>query len=210
MEHKSKIERLKELLQQPLPGMAAQERMAGRVLPMPDEIPANARPSAVLCLLFPKNDILQLLLIRRTADGRPHSGQIGFPGGSMDPTDTDLRATALREANEEVGIMSGEVEILGALTALYIPVSNFRVFPYVAYAKEPPVYNISHYEVAHTLEIPMLEFMIPERRIITDVISPARPEKIRNVPAYQLEDGTIIWGATAMIISELEMLMQGL
>lgn len=178
--------------------------MAARVVSMPAKAPDNARPSAVLCLLFPVNDELYMLLMKRREDRTAHSGQVSFPGGSYDTTDADLKATALREANEEIGILSSEVEILGALTPLYIPVSNFNVYPYVGYAKQRPIYNLSHNEVSYTIEVPLDTLFHPNRKTITDVISPAIPDVIRKVKAYKLEDGTIIWGATAMIISELE------
>jgi len=195
-------------LRQPLPGRAAQERMMGRVVSMPIKIPDNARPSAVLCLLFPMNDDLYVLLMKRKEDNRAHSGQVSFPGGSFDTTDADLRATALREAQEEVGIVSADVDILGALTPLYIPVSNFNVYPFVGYAQNRPAYNLSHNEVSYTIEVPLTSLLHADRKIVTDVTSPAVPDVIRKVKAYRLEDGTIIWGATAMIISELEAVLE--
>ena len=203
-----KIEWLRERLKQPLPGRSAQERMTGRVISMPVKVPENARPSAVLCLLFPMNDELHVLLMKRREDNTAHSGQVSFPGGSYEPTDADLKATALREAQEEVGILSSEVDILGALTPLYIPVSNFNVYPFVGYAKQRPEYNLSHNEVSYTIEVPLATLLQPVRKIKTDVTSPVLPTVIRNVNAYKLEDGTIIWGATAMMISELEAIME--
>lgn len=202
------VDWLKKRLQEPLPGTEAQLRMMGRVRAMPDKIPDNARASAVLCLLFPIDDVLQVLLIKRTADGRAHSGQVSFPGGRQEPFDTDLRATALREAQEEVGIMSAEVEILGGLTPLYIPVSNFQVYPFIAYSEQQPKYYLSQQEVAHIIEVPVKTLFAPERIIRTDVTSPAVPDFVMNVPAYELEDKTIIWGATAMMLSELQVLLE--
>ena len=207
MDLTGKIEWLRERLRQPLPGRNAQERMMGRVINMPEKIPDDARPSAVLCLLFPVGQELHVLLMKRREDKTAHSGQVSFPGGSFDVTDADLRATALREANEEVGILSGDVDLLGALTPLYIPVSNFNVYPFVGYSPNRPVYNLSHDEVAYTLEVPLSALLHADRKTVTNVVSPARPDLIRNVNAYKLEDGTIIWGATAMIISELEVIL---
>jgi 8-oxo-dGTP pyrophosphatase MutT (NUDIX family) len=205
-----KMARLRDRLAQPLPGLSAQERMMGRVVSMPREVPANARPSAVLCLLFPMNGTLYLLLMKRREDRTAHSGQVSFPGGRYETTDADYKATALREANEEVGILSADVDILGALTPLYIPVSNFNVYPYVGYAASRPVYNLSHNEVSYTIEVPLDNLMHADRKTVTDVTSPAMPGLIRNVKAYKLEDGTIVWGATAMIISELEVVLEGM
>ena len=206
--YKDTIEILRQRLQQPLPGIVAQERMMARVVSMPLKVPDNARPSAVLCLLFPVSDELHILLMKRREDKTAHSGQVSFPGGSYEATDAGLKATALREAQEEVGIMSADVAILGALTPLYIPVSNFNVYPFVGFAKNRPVYNLSHNEVSYTIEVSLKSLLDPARKITTDVISPAVPGVIRKVKAYQLEDGTIIWGATAMIISELEAVLK--
>ena len=202
------IDWLRDRLQQPLPGTAGQERMAARVKPMPDKIPNNARPSAVLCVLYNVEDKLTLLLIKRTADGKAHSGQIGFPGGKQERSDADMKATALREAHEEVGIHSADVDILGALTPLYIPVSNFQVYPFVAYAKTRPVFNLSESEVSAIVEIPVDELLHEENKTIVNVTSPIMPEILRSVRAYKMPEGGIIWGATAMIISELETLLE--
>jgi len=204
-----KIEWLRKRLLQPLPGRAAQERMTGRVLPMPATLPANARLSAVLCLLFPLNNELYMVLMKRREDKTAHSGQVSFPGGSYEKTDADIKATALRETHEEIGIPTSDVDVLGALTPLYIPVSNFNVYPFVGFTTQRPEYNLSHNEVSYTIEVPLSGLLNPDRKTVTDVISPVMPNMIRNVNAYKLEDGTIIWGATAMIISELEMVLDG-
>lgn len=199
---------LKERLKQPLPGKEAQERMTGRVLPMPDEIPEHARQGAVLALLCPVNGALSLLLIRRTADGGAHSGQIGFPGGKAEKTDADLLATALREAQEEVGLLACDIDVIGALSSLYIPVSNFNVHPFIAYTDKKPDYILSAIEVESVLEVPVADLFHPERITKAVVTSPADKSFIRKVPAYKLDDDTIIWGATAMMISELQMLLE--
>jgi len=202
----SEIEWLKKRLAEPLPGIAAQELMAARVKPMPSSIPDNARPSAILISLFYIDGILHTLLIKRTDDGRAHSGQISFPGGRYEEADRKLEATAAREANEEVGIDPSSIELLGGLTPLYIPVSNFMVHPFIGYLPQQPVYTLSNKEVARIIELPVEELLHPERKTNAEVTSAADKNFRRVVPAYQLADGSIIWGATAMIISELQVL----
>lgn len=201
-----KIEWLKERLKQPLPGLEAQNRMAARVRELPSIIPDNAKLSAVLGLLFPKNEVLNLLLIKRVNDGKPHGGQIGFPGGRKDTTDASLTDTALRETFEEVGIPSKAVNILGALTSLYIPVSYSLVQPFIGFMSHKPEYVLSTNEVQYTLEVPLHEFFAPEKKIVTHITPAAFPDITLKAPAYKWDEEHLVWGATAMIISELEAL----
>ena len=204
------VELLRARLLSPLPGRAAQERMTGRVRPMPEAIPDNARDSAVLQLFYPLDNEPHLLFIRRTEDGRAHSGQISFPGGRHEPEDASLMITALREAEEEVGIVAGEVEVLGALTPLYIPVSFFMVHPFVAWTDKRPDYLPSPQEVSEILEIP-LAYLLDEANKITTEVRPSSVPGLRlTVPAYQLPDGSFIWGATAMMLAELEEVIRGI
>ena len=203
----SLIERLRKRLDLPLPGLKAQEKMTGRLRPMPEIIPKEARDSAVLQLIYPVDGKPQLLLIRRTEDGRAHSGQISFPGGKYEPTDTNLQFTALREAEEEVGIYSGDIEVLGPLTPLYIPVSFFNVHPFLAICKERPSLRPNSQEVAAIIEVDLLWLMDSRNKIQTEIHLPSMPGKSLMVPAYQLPDDSFIWGATAMMIAELEELL---
>lgn len=204
------IDRLKAQLVEPLPGRTAQDRMIGRLRPMPDVVPADAKDSAVLQLLFPLNDELHILLMRRTEDGRAHSGQISFPGGRHEPQDASFMVTALREAEEEVGITQSEVEVLGALTPLYIPVSYFMVHPFVAWSEKRPDYLPSKNEVSQIIEAPVNHLFDPKNKITTEVKPSSMPGITFQVPAYNLPDGNFIWGATAMMMSELEAVFQNL
>ncbi len=203
------IPALRHRLSMPLPGRAAQEKMIGHVLPIPRVAPDHAKLSAVLCLLFPWQGVLKVILMKRMDDHTAHAGQVSFPGGRYEEGDADLCCTALREAWEEIGVNPASVDILGALTPIYIPVSNFNVFPYVGFLNEKPEYALSHSEVSYTMEVPLDELWHPDRKTRRDVVSPAIKKVIPNVNAYLLDDGTVIWGATAMILSELETIMSG-
>lgn len=203
----TEIERLKSRLRMPLPGQAAQSNMASRQRRLELNAPADARPSAVLGLFFPVEGALNILFIKRVEDGKTHGGQISFPGGKRDQEDIDLQATALREANEEVGIEANDVEIIGALSTLYIPVSNFNVYPYLGYMPYKPDYIINHYEVDRVLEIPISHLWHDSTKITTTITPSSYPQMKLTVPAYQVNDNDIIWGATAMILAELETVM---
>lgn len=201
------IDLIQQRLLQPLPGFEAHEKMMGRVVAMPSSIPENAKLSAVMNLLFPIDGLLHIVLIRRTEDCKAHSGQVSFPGGRMDTTDPDLQYTAMRELEEEVGVTSSSIQLLGALSPLYIPVSNFHVYPFVGFSQQQPVFQLSEQEVSKLLIVSLNDLFHTSRKTKASVTSPADPNFKRIVNAYQLNDGSIIWGATAMILSELETLL---
>jgi 8-oxo-dGTP pyrophosphatase MutT (NUDIX family) len=196
-------EKLRSALRGPLPGEAAQYRMAhqarrGYLAERPD-----AREAAVLALLYPHADEPHLVLIQRPSrDARdPHRGQISFPGGRRETTDPDLAATALREAEEEVGVPADRVELLGALTPLYIPVSNFKVQPYVGIALERPRFRPQPSEVQDIIEAPFSVFRDPATVRLTDM-ELGRGLVLRGVPYFDVA-GHVVWGATAMMLNEL-------
>lgn len=205
------IQSLKEALKQPLPGREAQFRMAhvGRRAYM--EAPADARKAGVLVLLFPEKDDWHVALMERSSHNPNdrHGGQISFPGGSFDPeNDPSLLHTALREAHEEMGIEPKEAEVLGALTDLYIPVSNFHVFPFVACLRTAPVFVPQEEEVSAILTAP-ISFFTDEKSVqITELVLGGN-FVLKDVPCFMVE-GRVMWGATAMIMSELTAVFAGL
>lgn len=146
--------------------------------------------------------------MQRTPDKGAHSSQISFPGGKWERTDRDLKATALRETKEEIGIDANRIEILGALSPLYIPVSNFHLFPFLGFMNALPDYFICEAEVQCVIEAPLTFLMNENNRIKTDVTSPARPGLVQRVNAWRLPQGEILWGATAMVTAELIMLLE--
>ncbi|MCL4831236.1 MAG: CoA pyrophosphatase [Caldilineaceae bacterium] len=195
-------ENLHSRLAQPLPGSAAHRIMSPvpRAGSEPGYIPpVPPRRGGVLVLFYPCHGSLYLpLILRPTYDG-VHSGQVGFPGGGYEERDQDLIATALREANEEVGIPPEQVEIVGHLSKLYIQPSNFEVYPTVGWMSQRPDFRIDPYEVARLLEVPFCDIQKPENRAVEEWNLRGRQVQ---VPCFKIQ-GQTVWGATAMILSEL-------
>lgn len=202
------IHELQQKLQRPLPGRDAQLKMAHITRRLYVEAPAEARQAAVLAPLFQKKDEWHVVLIERNANDRDHhGGQISFPGGKFEPDDGTMLNTALREVEEEIGIPKNEVKVLGSLTDLYIPVSNFQVHPFVGYLERRPSYLLQLEEVQAVLEIPLDTFREESVRKTTD-IRISRQLTLKNVPFFDV-DGKILWGATAMMMSELLEIING-
>jgi 8-oxo-dGTP pyrophosphatase MutT (NUDIX family) len=185
------------MLKQELPGEQAQLLMAptfrGHVS-SPDK-PVEA---AVLALFYPSDEQLSMVFIKRNEYDGPHSAQISFPGGVRDTGDLTLKHTALREAREEVGI-NGKIEVLGSLTPLHIPVSNFMVYPFVGWMKETPSFFPDPSEVQYVVEAPLQTLLDPSNRDSEMLYHHEMPIK---APYYKVGEEKI-WGATAMILSEL-------
>ncbi len=193
-----------------LPGWNAQQRMATEVhrnarlqprvdAPRVDAPRVDARQAAVLLLLYPHRGLVYLPLIVRPTYPGVHSGQIALPGGKVEPEDRSLVATALRETEEEIGVRVSEAQVLGELSELYIPPSNMRVTPVVAYARERPTYTPDRREVVKVLNFPLKAFTEPKNQAVVPVDA---GQITLEVPSFVIE-GRIIWGATAMMISEL-------
>ena len=190
-----------------LPGFSAQKLMA----PLGNRHPSaylkkNECPkkSAVLVLLYPAmtgNSVKTVFILRPENEGGSHAGQISFPGGGFDDSDADLSITALREAEEEIGVQRNTVSLIGALTPLYIPVSNYMVHPFVGKSKKIPEFKIHPLEVQEIFECDILE-LISEKNKGTILKHLKVKNEEKTVPCYKI-NGKIIWGATAMIVSEL-------
>ncbi|MEU7716095.1 NUDIX hydrolase [Micromonospora chalcea] len=159
---------------------------------------SGGRESAVLVLLGEEPDAgPDVLVLQRAATLRNHAGQPAFPGGAADPEDADARATALREANEEVGLDPGSVTVLAELPRLWIPVSDFVVTPVLAWWHDPhPVHPREPAEVAHVARLP-----------VTELVDPANRMRVRHPsgwigPAFSVR-GMLVWGFTAGVIDRL-------
>ncbi len=183
-------------------GQGAQMQMApaGRngMRPRPEKPP---RDSAVLVLLHPDpEEGLRLILTRRAERLRGHKGQISFPGGRRDPEDPSYEATALRETCEELGICAQDIHLLGRLTPLWIPPSNYHVVPVVGYLSQLPPLQPNPDEVAEVLQLSLAQLLAGTNKRSTPMSF--RGMEI-DVPYYDVE-GHIVWGATCMMLSELE------
>lgn len=152
----------------------------------------------MLIAIFPLKGIASTLLIKRAVYNGVHSGQIGFPGGKVEDTDPSIIATALREAEEEVGINPESVEILGLLTSLYIPVSNMLVQPVIGLLKAHPATHLNLQEVEYTINAPLSHLKDPDNRSVKTLNVHGNP---LSAPYFRVGDEQV-WGATAMIISE--------
>ncbi len=210
-EMRSFIEQLDRRLQQPLPGPEAQYRMAHAVRRTDTSPPEGVRRAGVMALFFPKGTSWHIALIERQShnpDDR-HRGQIGFPGGRYEQGDGSMRTTALRETEEEIGVDRSAIQVLGALTELYIPVSNFLVSPYVGYVAHTPRFRPQESEVKAVLEVPF-ELFLDRGNIRTIDLKISEHITLNDVPYFHIQ-GKVVWGATAMMLSELlEVLQPGL
>ncbi len=183
-----------------LPGLEAQVRMAPRPRRgwRPDQRAERVRVAAALVLFYPRDGRPHLVLTVRAGDLRRHSGQVSFPGGAIEPGEA-IASGALREAAEEIGIDPSAVRVLGPLTPLHIPVSDFIVHPIVGVMERPPAFTHAAAEVARVLEVPIDDLLDPARVHLTTRM---RGDEPVDVPYFDL-GGETVWGATAMMLAEL-------
>ena len=203
------IERLRKELQQPLPGETAQYRMAPPYRPnlSKEEIAKlNPKISGVMVLLYERNGLLNIVFTQRKKYEGIHSGQMSFPGGKKDETDSDTVETALRETQEEIGIAKNKIEVIGSLSELYIPPSNFLVFPTVGFAENIFSFEAEVSEVEKVVEIPV-DFFLENSNINFKTEIKLFNGHTVQVPAY-IYNEHIIWGATAIMLSEFTYILE--
>ncbi|WP_367890573.1 NUDIX hydrolase [Sinomicrobium kalidii] len=161
----------------------------------------NPRKAGVMALFYPdRDDITKIVLLLRKEYKGVHSNQVGFPGGKREKEDKDIRATALRETMEEVGVASGKIEVIRAMTTLYIPPSNFLVHPFLGVMKEPPVFFPQEEEVEEVIEVPLGD-VLDDSLVSRKTITTSYAVNV-NVPVFNLK-GYVVWGATAAMLSEV-------
>ncbi|MCS6978823.1 MAG: CoA pyrophosphatase [Flavobacteriales bacterium] len=200
---------LTQRLKNPLPGLEAHKLMMppdrlSRLEQYASEIP-QARPGAVALVLFPESNVWNFIAIRRqNRPGDVHSAQVALPGGAVEPGDQRPLFAALREAEEEVGLRINPHQVCGPLTPVYIPPSRFLVHPFLAVLAEKPSFQIQAEEVAEVLVFPVGLLLKNEVRQKADFLTSYG--RLKNYPCFRLGD-TLIWGATAMILSELAFIL---
>ena len=198
------IEALIERLRIDLPGKNAQRKM----MITPNRFPTKNQedegiPASVLLLLYPFDGGWFFFLTKRSQDVEHHKGQISFPGGVVEKNEPKMNA-AIRETNEEIGVDKDVIKIIGTLTPLYVPVSNFHISPYVGWTEEKPHTKVQDAEVNRVFSVSINDLVL-EKNLKTkkDVFS----NKSVKVPYFDL-NGETVWGATSMILSEFKFILR--
>ncbi|MEQ8580784.1 MAG: CoA pyrophosphatase [Marinoscillum sp.] len=204
------INRLRIKLNQPLPGALAHNLMIPK-LPTGNRVNFKfdkaPRKGAVLILLYEKEGIIRFPMIQRPLYEGVHSGQMALPGGRYEESDGDLEITALRETHEEIGVEPAQVNILGHLSEFMVSASNHLIVPYVGFSNEIPRFIPDQIEVDEIIEAPLAQLLdkgrLKEKEIIT-----AHGYRLHS-PYFDIQD-KVVWGATAMMLSEFAAIIEDL
>jgi 8-oxo-dGTP pyrophosphatase MutT (NUDIX family) len=197
MSFEEKISIIREELKKTLPGQTAQYLMA-------PEFRGNnifsgiSKKAAVMICIFPGKEDLEIVFFKRNDYDGPHGGQVSFPGGVFEVSDKNLAETAIRETREEIGLDCRNTSLIGKLTPLLIPVSNMNVQPFIGFYNTIPAFKIEKREVEYLIISPIGALLDPSS--IDKQKWMLHGQEI-EVPFYRV-NGNIIWGATAMILSE--------
>lgn len=198
---------LKVRLQAELPGRVAHEPLKAfsvEVAGMEFEHATPPRLGSVLVLLFEENSVIKFPLIKRPIYIGAHSGQVSLPGGKAEPGE-DFFTTALRETEEEIGVKQARVEVLGKLTDFHVIPSNFMVSPIVGMLHESVTFIRDPFEVEKiifgTLDDLIKKDAVKQREILAG-------GKYKMIAPYFEIENEVVWGATAMILNELRLVLQ--
>jgi len=207
MNYQRYIEVIKSRLTEPLPGFSAHEplraRPVGKLLPK-FEHKTPPKQGSVLILLYQENGIIKFPLIKRPTYTGMHSGQVSLPGGKVEPGE-DIFQAALREAEEEIGVNQKDIRVIGKLSDFNVIPSNFLVTPVVASIEYVPEFIPHQHEVEKVIHADLAELLredaIQEKEIL------AAGHYAMFAPHFLIED-EIVWGATAMMLNELRMIVR--
>ena len=168
----------------------------------------RAKQASVMALFYPnKHEQTQLVFILRKTYKGVHSAQVGFPGGKPEPVDNSLKEAALRETEEEIGVPANEVKVVKALSKVYIPPSNFHVQPFLGITEFTPKFIKQENEVETIIEVD-LEQVLDNRCVMFQKVKTSYNTDV-EVPAF-LFNGHVVWGATAMMLSEIKDILKQL
>ncbi len=199
------IERIKK---NGLPGEEAQLEMTPPLRPRVVHDKEKYIDSAVIILLQVKNNKICFPLIRRTSNNKKdrHKGQIGLPGGKLDTKDKSFKHCAIRELEEELGVNPNDIQEVCNLTELYIPISHFKVQPFVFFTEKEINFKIQPNEVEYYFEV-SIDDLLDDKIIRKTSVRAGNGKILHDIPYFYL-DNHIVWGATAMILSELKSLLK--
>ena len=205
MDFQDFLEYVPKLIEVELPASEAHYKMAPleriRELNIAEIENKNPKNAAVMMLFYPKGEVAHLVLIVRNTYPGVHSSQIAFPGGKVEETDSDLQETALRETFEEIGIPANQINVVRNFSSIYIPPSNFLVYPFMGISTTELQFVLQDEEVAGIIEMPVA--MLLDDSIIAQRILDTSYAKEMKVPVFQIQEHAV-WGATAMMLSELK------
>ncbi|MBL4704117.1 MAG: CoA pyrophosphatase [Flavobacteriales bacterium] len=196
-------------LQHDLPGVKSHAEMSPFKRPNVNQlakIGKTPKQSAVMVLFYPFQNRPHFCLTQRPEYNGTHSGQVSFPGGKMEEVDINLKATALRETFEEVGATVEHIQVLSELTQVYIPPSNFLVTPFIGFCDERPNFVADPIEVVEIMDVSVATLM--DESIVKRKSMKMGTSGIRfKVPYYDIQD-KVVWGATAVILSEVKKILK--
>lgn len=190
-----------------LPGWEAQKTMAPGESPLYRTVPEDHFKAGVMALIYEEDNEHFIVIIERARNNPndKHAGQLGFPGGKYEVQDGDMLSCALREVEEEIGVTQAAINNVLPLSTLYVFASNFNVFPYLGFLSHKPKFTAQKSEVHDIITVPISKILDPAVKSVKDI--KVRELFIPKAPYYDL-DGKVLWGATAMIMSEVEWLIK--
>ena len=204
MDFNSFLTHIPSLKNLPLGGMPSQLKMAPEIRKQyvsEHIVKNNPKESAVLALFYPdKYQQTNLLLMLRASYNGVHSAQVSFPGGKIEKNDDNLKYTALRETEEEIGVSKNEIEVIRQLTKTYIAPSNFWVTPFLGVLKSTPIFKVNN-EVEELIEVKVSK-LLDDASLASKKMTTSYMKNV-DVPYFKLNN-YVVWGATAMMLSEVK------